>query len=389
MGAYIDANPTRGIRRQSYENYTFTYEDIGNNGYEVHDDGEIWAGALWDLRKSLGKKVTDKLVLAGLKSTPCNPSMIDARDAILTADAATNGGVNRATIWEVFARHGMGFSASGVEGSAITGHVYDASYDKPADLQPVRGPAITSKPLGVLAGSGDAYAYTVTATNPGEGKLVYKLSAGPAGMTVGAENGAVSWTGTFTSPRVKIEVTDGKGGRAVHGYMAPMLTRLTPGTPISIAGARDSFGFGYFDLPAGVPVLQVSTRGSGDADLGAFDPTGGFGITERDGSNETLSFSRPVAGKWLIEVDGYDVYSDVSLLVATITPTPLAPNTTVRGIGGVAGSERFYKVTVPAQTSTLKVTTTGDNGDVDLYVRAGNPATCQEDDAVQEPCPIR
>ncbi len=42
LGAYTGWNTSRGIRRQSYEGYTFTYADIGNTGYEVHADGEIW-----------------------------------------------------------------------------------------------------------------------------------------------------------------------------------------------------------------------------------------------------------------------------------------------------------------------------------------------------------
>jgi len=42
-GAYVTQNPTTGIRRQNFEGYTFTFEDIGNSvrGYEEHDDGEI------------------------------------------------------------------------------------------------------------------------------------------------------------------------------------------------------------------------------------------------------------------------------------------------------------------------------------------------------------
>ena len=79
----------------------------------MHNDGEIWAATLWDLRKSLGQAMTDLLVIDGLKSTPCNPSMTDARDAIFSADQAVNGGANRAAIWQVFAKHGMGYSALG------------------------------------------------------------------------------------------------------------------------------------------------------------------------------------------------------------------------------------------------------------------------------------
>src|SRR5581483_7276262 len=113
LGAYTSQNATHGLRRQSYEGYTFTFEDIGNSGYEVHDDGEIWAAALWDLRKVLGPTSTDRLVVNGLKATPCNPSMTDARDAILAADLASNGGANRALIWTIFAKHGLGYSARG------------------------------------------------------------------------------------------------------------------------------------------------------------------------------------------------------------------------------------------------------------------------------------
>src|SRR4029078_600009 len=124
-------NMVRGIRRQSYEGYTFTYEDVGNTGYEVHKDGEIWTAALWDLRKALGKDITDRLVVDGLKATPCNPSMTDARDAILSADQAADRGANCSAIWTVFARHGLGFSALGVDGTQLSGTRYDAAYDLP------------------------------------------------------------------------------------------------------------------------------------------------------------------------------------------------------------------------------------------------------------------
>src|SRR5439155_23076016 len=121
----------------------------------------IWAATLWDLRKVLGQAVTDKLVLNGLKSTPCGPSMTDARDGILSADQATNGGANRAKIWQILARHGMGFSALGVDGDTLTGTRYDAAYDQPPDLQTLKNPAITSNPLSLSTAIGDAYAYTV------------------------------------------------------------------------------------------------------------------------------------------------------------------------------------------------------------------------------------
>jgi streptogramin lyase/single-stranded DNA-binding protein len=377
LGAYEGQNATRGIRRQSYEGYTFTYEDVGNSGYEVHNDGEIWAATLWDLRKSLGQTVTDRLVVNGLKSTPCSPSMTDARDSILSADVATNGGANRASIWTVFARHGMGYSASGSDGDVFTGTVYNAAYDLPPDLQTLPNPVITSTPPGVV-GMGDSYSYQVTATNPNSGVLSFALSSGPAGMTIDSATGMIRWTAGFTGPqRVKVTVTDGKGGKVVHGFLLAVRTRLTAGAPIVISGAMNSAGSAYLDVPADVPVLQVTLRGgSGDADLFVIYPNGYYAYSARDGSTETLSLANPAQGRWGIEVDGYTSYSGVSLMAALPTPTPVAVNTSLTGLSGVLGSETFYRIS-PAGALSFTVSTSGGSGDVDLYLRRGKPAVCQ------------
>jgi hypothetical protein len=69
------------------------------------------------LRQTLGATIADRLVLQGMKFTPCSPSFLNARDGILTADQNINGGANRCAIWQVFARHGMGVSAQGNNGT--------------------------------------------------------------------------------------------------------------------------------------------------------------------------------------------------------------------------------------------------------------------------------
>jgi uncharacterized protein (TIGR03437 family) len=387
-GAYLTQDPVRGIRRQSYEGYTFTYEDVGNSGYEVHDDGEIWAATLWDLRKSLGQTITDLLVLNGLKATPCNPSMTDARDAILSADQASNSGANRLSLWTVFARHGLGYSARGIDGTARTGTVYDASYDLPPDLQSTKNPAITSQPLSVILGVGQLYAYAVTASNPNGGTLNFVLTSGPAGMTVDA-GGSVSWTTSFTPQRVKITVTDGKGGKVVHGYLAPVLTQLVTGQSILISGAENSAGFAFVDVPSGAPVLQVTLRiGIGDADLLVTDPNGNRSFSARDGNNETLSFANPKAGRWQVEAVGFQNYDGVALNAALITPAPLSANATVSNLNGVIGSETLYRVTIPPGAVSFQVSTSGGTGDVDLYLKFGSPALCQTDVGVSTSCDV-
>jgi uncharacterized protein (TIGR03437 family) len=386
IGGYSAQNTVRGLRRQSYEGYTFTYEDVGNAGYEVHDDGEIWAATLWDLRTSLGQAVTDRLVMNGLKGTPCNPSMTDARDAILSADLATNGGSHRAAIWTVFAKHGMGYSAKGIDGWAGSGTVYNAAYDAPPDLQSLRNPSITSNPLFTVS-AGQPYVYAVQATNPNNGLLNFALSSGPVGMTVDSSAGAVNWISSFTGQRVKIAVTDGKGGKVVHGFLTRVFTNLSSGQSVTISGGEDSTGFGWIDVPAGTPVLQVTLRnGSGDADLMVSDPTGDFETSKRSGNNETLTFPNPKAGRWQVEVDGFQAYAQTSLTASLITPAPLSPNTQLTGLSGVISSETMYRVPVPAGASSFTVSTSGGTGDVDLFLKFGSPAACQASLEVTTAC---
>jgi len=132
IGEFVTNNLTRGIRRAAYtvpaNPVHDSYADLGAGGFEVHSDGEVWAATLWDLRQTLGAAIADRLVLQGMKFTPCSPSFLNARDGILTADQNLNGSANRCAIWRVFARHGMGVSAQGNNG---TTHV--AATDIPQD----------------------------------------------------------------------------------------------------------------------------------------------------------------------------------------------------------------------------------------------------------------
>jgi hypothetical protein len=113
VGAYVTGNATLGIRRASMANSPFTYTDIQNrNLAEVHDAGELWAAVLWDVRKALGAAKTEQLVVSGMKLTPCRPSMLAARDAIIAADANINAGANRCALWTAFAGRRMGTGAS-------------------------------------------------------------------------------------------------------------------------------------------------------------------------------------------------------------------------------------------------------------------------------------
>ena len=113
IGAYVTGNATTGIRRASMANSKFTFANIKDGTLtEVHDAGEIWAATLFDVRTRLGAAITERIVIQGMKLTPCNPTMLQARDGIIAADAQLNNGANRCQIFAAFAGRQMGFGAS-------------------------------------------------------------------------------------------------------------------------------------------------------------------------------------------------------------------------------------------------------------------------------------
>jgi subtilisin-like proprotein convertase family protein len=137
VGEYATGDTTGGIRHQPLDCPVgssapacggsffaghaggFTYADLGRVGgdaidtpsFEVHDDGEIWAETLWDLRTALGAPTARRLVTNGMRLSPVNPSFLDERDAILLADQTRFAGVHHDQLWTLFATRGMGWGA--------------------------------------------------------------------------------------------------------------------------------------------------------------------------------------------------------------------------------------------------------------------------------------
>jgi subtilase family serine protease len=94
---------------------------------EPHDNGEIFANALWDVRERFrvdgvrGSEAaaineSHQIYVDGLKLSPPAPTMLDIRDAMLMADQVRNPGApnsqNFCRIWESFAGRGMGLDAA-------------------------------------------------------------------------------------------------------------------------------------------------------------------------------------------------------------------------------------------------------------------------------------
>ena len=119
-----------GIRSQPYSTNmainTHTLADITTLP-APHGMGEVWAVTLWEIFWELvgangfdpdiyngsgGNNLALQLVIDGLKIQPCNPTFIEARDAILTAEDNATAGANSCLLWRGFAKRGLGDGAS-------------------------------------------------------------------------------------------------------------------------------------------------------------------------------------------------------------------------------------------------------------------------------------
>ncbi|KAJ1342887.1 hypothetical protein BSLG_010719 [Batrachochytrium salamandrivorans] len=97
----------------------------------VHAIGEVWASLLWevywslvakhgfsanlhDASQSAGNIVTMRIIIGGMMLQPCNPTFIEARNAIIAADASYYNGANKCDIIKAFAKRGLGSHATNI-----------------------------------------------------------------------------------------------------------------------------------------------------------------------------------------------------------------------------------------------------------------------------------
>ncbi|HET6978751.1 MAG TPA: M36 family metallopeptidase [Pyrinomonadaceae bacterium] len=241
VGEYVTNNPN-GIRRAAYTVPAAavhdSYADLQSTS--VHNDGEVWAATLWDLRTQLGAATTDLLVLNGMKFTPNRPSFLNARDGILQADQNLNAGANRCAIWTVFARHGMGVSAVGNDG---TTHV--AATDTPADCGGTCSFSINPTSASFAAAGGSA-SVTVT-TTPGcnwtaaSNNSFITITSGASGSGSGtvnysvAANTSTARSGSMTIAGLNFGVSQAAaGGGCTNAIVNPGFETGT--TPWTISG---------------------------------------------------------------------------------------------------------------------------------------------------------
>jgi hypothetical protein len=92
--------------------------NAGGPNSEVHNAGEVWCTALWEVFVNLvaahghleAERRMLEYVIGGLKLTPNMPTFTQARDGIITAVSALNPG-DLHDVWRGFAKRGMGVGA--------------------------------------------------------------------------------------------------------------------------------------------------------------------------------------------------------------------------------------------------------------------------------------
>ncbi len=130
-------NKPGGLRHFAYdENFPNGFDSLGLFSNE-HARGEIWCATLMQMTRNLvaaladrtlGYRISWRIVVDGMKLTPSQPSFLDARNGILKALDALGGGaplsdtqlINcRRAVWEAFAKFGMGINASCPNGQIL------------------------------------------------------------------------------------------------------------------------------------------------------------------------------------------------------------------------------------------------------------------------------
>jgi subtilisin-like proprotein convertase family protein len=241
---------------------------------------------LWEVRSRIiaanggsvptGNQIMLQLVTDALKMTPNNPSYIDARDAIIDADCATNSCANEQSIWDGFADRGLGY---GARVSTAYGFAPVASHQGIVESFTAPGLDVQSISVDDSLGNnngaidpGEPIKITVTLKNPWRSaaknvaSATAALTTATAGVTITDNSsiyGAIAAQGSaagdvfqFTVPlaascgqslKFTITSTSSLGVKAVdfqfrvgtpNGTGAPITYTRTPGAPLAIQDNR-------------------------------------------------------------------------------------------------------------------------------------------------------
>lgn len=259
VGTYAIGQATTGvgIRRFPYNtNMSISPLTIGsfNSTQSVHRTGEVWCNALWDLNWALinrygptadlgagytnessgGSAMTFQLVMDAMKIQPANPSLFQARDAILQADLNLTGGANQTLIWQTFARRGFGFSAT-TASSASTSLV--EAFDIPSPFPSVNASSLNQSTVVPVTGISVKFTKSM---NPESFSLAEDLVSltGPGAINLKPAVSAATWSDSNRTLTLALPTQTSLGNYAM--VLGPKITSADNGLQID----QDADGVG-------------------------------------------------------------------------------------------------------------------------------------------------
>lgn len=271
-------------------------------------------------------------------------------------------------------------------------------------------------PVNNLAGALNSTTYFRIVVPAGQDTLLFSMSGGTGNADLYIKKGSKPTTSSWDYRPIQANNTESIsiGGSTVPGTWYVMIRGttaysgvtlladysvsnavilLTNGVAVKdISASQGGAKYYKIEVPAGQTKLEIAiSGGTGDADLyvrrGSLPTTAEFDYRPYlPGSNESVTVNNPPAGTWFIMVRAYQTFSGLTLLATygggTIPDeiVELQNGVTVTGLAGDAGSEKFFKIVVPAGQSKLEIVMAGGTGDADLYVRkTSKPSTTEWD----------
>ncbi len=190
---------------------------------EPHDNGEIWANTLWDVRERFRADLVGgsedagihdvyQLYIDGLKLSPSSPTMLEMRDAMLLADAIRHptadpgGSANYCRMWEAFAGRGMGTDARDTKDTGNSTVVADFTMPAPCvsggTLPAVSVDAAVPQATEHLLSPG---VITLTRTGPVDADLIVRFSVSGT-ATPGADYLALTGSATMVAGNSSVTI---------------------------------------------------------------------------------------------------------------------------------------------------------------------------------------
>ena len=219
---------------------------------EVHNIGEIWTMSLLEARArvihrlgwAVGNQRMLQIVTDGMKLDPVNPTMQQARDSLLLADAASFSGDDQKDIWAGFAARGIGFGSSI---TSLANFSVKESFDTPIPGMGAVAVADLACNSNGKPDVGEDVTLTIPLTNP--------LAATLTGVTASVVGGGTANYGTIAS-----------GATSTQNISYKLPTNVTCGDPVTVSVVVTS-NLGTetktFTIRTGTPVTTYSENFDG------------------------------------------------------------------------------------------------------------------------------